>query len=237
MNGMRISGTLPKLPEAKVNCPTCPQTYLPCAMDGHFCMTSPNYPREYDSHQSCKIEIRSNGTITALNFSTQAGDKLSIGNLIYSGTVGPVGVPVQTGTTVHWQSGTDLWKGNGWRLCWSNSSEPAMTQSLRVLSLGRNYINGHTQPLGHGTALETLLIFSNYLDCQSIELESATNLGQGVFQDPTGTIVEQASKVLQGATGSNPFASYIPKTFENTVLAFAGNIEEPPHPTLAAWAF
>ena len=80
------------------------------------------------------------------------------------------------------------------------------------------------------------MVFSNYLDCQSIELESATNLGQGVFRDPTTTIVEQAGKVLQGERGGKAFASYIPKTFENTVLAFAGNIEAP-HSTLTAWAF
>ena len=213
--------------EARGNCPTCPKTYLPCAMDSHFCMTSPKYPAEYSSHQRCTIDIRSNGTITALNFSTEAGyDTLAIGESVYSGTVGPVGVPVHKGDVVHWES--DIEKDSkGWRLCWSSSSsEPTMAQSLEVLSLARNSITGNTDNLEQQSALKTLLISSNYLSCESAKLENTINLGQGVFQDPTSSALEQAGKVLQGETGTNPFTS-VPKTFENTVLAYAGNTKVP----------
>jgi hypothetical protein len=48
-------------------------------MDGPFCMTSPNYPEEYNNNQGCTIEIGSNGTITAPDFSTEEGfDTLSM---------------------------------------------------------------------------------------------------------------------------------------------------------------
>ena len=195
-------------------------------MDGHFCMTSPNYPEVYGISQKCTIEIRSNGTITALNFSINRGDMLSIGESVFWGTVGPVGVPVQTGSTIDWQSYSSG-KDKGWRLCWSSSSsEPTMTQSLEVLSLARNSITGNTDNLEQQSALKTLLISSNYLSCQSAKLENTINLGQGVFQDPTSSALEQAGKVLQGETGTNPFTS-VPKTFKNTVLAYAGNTKVP----------
>lgn len=212
--------------EARENCPTCPNTELPCAMDGHSCMTSPNYPAGYDTRQTCSIDILSNGTITALNFSTNPGDWLSIGESGYSGTVGPVGMPVQTGSTIGWQS-LSVGKDKGWRLCWSSSSsEPTMTQSLEVLSLARNSITGNTDNLEQQSALKTLLISSNYLSCQSAKLENTIDLGQGVFQDPTSSALEQAGKVILHETEINPFTS-VPKTFKNTVLAYAGNTKVP----------
>jgi len=198
-------------------------------MDGHFCMTSPNYPGIYKSDQGCTIEIGSNGTITALNFSTETGfDILTVGEDKYSGNAGPVGVPVHKGTAVHWQSDFDS-NNAGWRLCWFNSSsEPLMTQSLKVLSLARNYIIGNTDHLDQESALETLLVFSNFLSCEVAEIEHAAHLGQGTFQDPASSTLEQAGKVLQGETGSNPFASTLDISFPNIVLAFAGNTQEPP---------
>ena len=198
-------------------------------MDGHFCMTSPNYPAECDNNQGCIIDIRSNGTITATNFSTEAGyDTLSIGDFVYSGTIGPDGVPVRGGTTVRWKSGSSI-TSKGWRLCWaSSSSEPVMAQSLEVLSLARNYITGKTDNLEHESALKTLLLSSNRLSCQPAELENATNLGQGNFKEPSSSALEEAGKVLEGVTGTASAVSAA-KTFQNTVLIFAGNTEEPPH--------
>ena len=190
-------------------------------------MTSPNYPEVYGISQKCTIEIRSNGTITALNFSTAVWPApLTIGESVYSGTVGPVGVPVQTGSTIGWES--NVWREYpGWRLCWSSSSsEPTMAQSLEVLSLARNSITGNTDNLEQQSALKTLLISSNYLSCPSAKLENAINLGQGRFQDPTSSALEQAGKVLEGEIGPNPFTS-VPKTFKNTVLAYAGNTKVP----------
>ena len=198
-------------------------------MDGRFCMTSPHYPAEYDNNQACTIDIGSNGTITALNFSSEvAFDTLTIGESVYSGTVGPVNVPVRSGTTVRWESDSAT-TSKGWRLCWaSSSSEPLMTQSLEVLSLARNYITGKTDNLEHASGLKTLLLSSNHLSCQSAELESATTLGQGNFGEPSTSTLEEAGKVLGGVTGT---ASAAPaaKTFKNTVLVFAGNTEESPH--------
>ena len=192
-------------------------------------MTSPNYPSQYNSSQSCIIDIRSNGTITALDFSTEAPyDNLRIGEFEFSGTVGPAEVPVSANTTVHWHSGFAN-HSRGWRLCWSGSSEPIMAQSLEVLSLARNYLTGNTDHLGQQSALKTLLLSSNYLSCQSAELEDATNLGQGHFADPTNSTLELAGKVLQGVTGGELHGSTPIKAFENTVLVFAGNTEAP-HP-------
>ena len=193
-------------------------------MDGPFCMTSPNYPEEYKINQGCTIEFGSNGTITASNFSTQAEfDTLSIGEHEYSGNVGPVGVPVHKGDVVRWQSD---YAGKGWRLCWTNSSSAPLSQSLKVLSLARNYITGNTDHLDQQSALETLLISSNFLSCEVAEIEHAARLGQGTFQDPTSSTLEQAGKVLQGVTGTNPFASTVNIFFKNAVLAFAGNVQE-----------
>ena len=213
--------------EARDNCPTCPRTYLPCAMDGHFCMTSPEYPAEYGISQKCTIDIRSNGTLTALNFSTEENyDTLSIGEHAYSGNAGPVGVPVHKGTVVRWQSDYDK-NSIGWRLCWSSSSsEPTMAQSLEVLSLARNSITGNTDNLEQQSALKTLLISSNYLSCQSAKLENTSNLGQGVFHEPTSSALEVVGKSLQAETGTNPYTS-VPKTFKHTVLAYAGNNKVP----------
>ena len=198
-------------------------------MDGRFCMTSPNYPAECDNNQGCIIDIRSNGTVTATNFSTQAFyDTLTIGESVYSGTIGPVSVPVRSGTTVHWRSDSSN-TSKGWRLCWASSSfEPVMTQSLEVLSLARNYITGKTDNLEHASGLKTLLLSSNRLSCDSAELENATNLGQGSFVEPSSSTLEEAGKVLEGVTGTASAVSAA-KTFQNTVLVFAGNTEEPPH--------
>jgi hypothetical protein len=201
-------------------------------MDGSFCVTSPKYPAEYSILQSCTIDIRSNGTITATNFSTQAFyDTLTISDFVYSGTIGPVGVPVRSGTNVRWKSNGSI-VSKGWRLCWaSSSSEPVMAQSLEVLSLARNYITGKTDNLEHESALQTLLLSSNRLSCQSAELENATNLGQGDFVEPSSSTLEDAGKVLEGVTGTASAVSAA-KTFQNTVLIFAGNTEESPnHPS------
>ena len=52
-NGMKLSGTIPKLPVAAKNCPACTTTGLPCEMDGPFCAISPRYPDNYDNSQQC----------------------------------------------------------------------------------------------------------------------------------------------------------------------------------------
>ena len=203
-------------------------------MDGPFCAISPRYPDNYDTDQQCTITIRSNGTVTATNFSTEAGyDKLSIGGVKYSGDAGPVNVLVRAGTIVNWESD---YSGNdkGWRLCWSSSSpEVSLTKSLTVLSLARNYITGNTEHLESGTSLQTLLVSSNYLSCQSVQLEAATELGRGLFVDPTTDALQRVGEVLKGYTGglANPYTSVsnATTTLENTVLVFAGNTEVPPH--------
>ena len=101
-----------------------------------------------------------------------------------------------------------------------------MAQSLEVLSLARNYITGKTDNLEHESALKTLLLSSNRLSCQSAELENATNLGQGGFEEPSSSTLEEAGKVILHETEINPFTS-VPKTFKNTVLAYAGNTKVP----------
>ena len=100
--------------------------------------------------------------------------------------------------------------------------------SLEVLSLARNYITGKTDNLEQESALKTLLLSSNRLSCQSTDLENATNLGQGNFKEPTSSTLEEAGKVLEGVTGTASAVSAA-KTFQNTVLVFAGNTEESPH--------
>ena len=139
-------------------------------------------------------------------------------------------MPVQAGSTVTWESDAngqeeDNWRhGEGWRLCWeSSSSEPALTKSLQVLSLARNYIVGKTDYLEQESSLQTLLLSANYLSCHCVELANATNLGKGIFEEPSSGTLQQAGKVLKGVTTSNPFEFMPVITLPNIVLVFAGN--------------
>ena len=195
-------------------------------MDGHTCITRPNYPNPYENNQECKIEIHSTGTLTSTNFSSEGGfDVLSIGGVDYSGEVGPVNVSVQAGTSVTWKSDYAM-NRDGWQVCWSSGSGAPLTKSLKVLSLARNYITGDTNHLEQQPSLQTLLIFSNYLTCQSAELTDSKRLGQSDFVDPTSSTLQEAGMVLQGISMTNPFQSVPNNVFPNTVLAFAGNVQE-----------
>ena len=70
--------------------------------------------------------MNSDGFLTAQSFDTEINyDKLCVGGLNYSGSVGPVGVTVQTGSTISWESDRSLTR-TGWLICWSGSS-PAPT--------------------------------------------------------------------------------------------------------------
>ena len=97
----------------------------PCNLVGD-CASSPNYPSAYSNKQHCTVGVNSDGFLTAQTFDTELNyDKLSVGGVNYSGSVGPMGVIVQARSTISWESDRSL-TGTGWLICWSGSS-PAPT--------------------------------------------------------------------------------------------------------------
>ena len=75
--------------------------------------------------------------------------------------------------------------------------------------------------LSRATKLQSLLLFS----CEVGGLDEATGLGQGEFQDPTTEALQSAGRNVYQQSGINAFASVSNRSFANTALSFAGNMQ------------
>ena len=75
-----------------------------------------------------------------------------------------------------------------------------------------------------------LVSLQNYFSCEVAGLDEATGLGQGVFQDPTTEALQSAGRQIQiYGIGINPFASLENRSYSNTALSFAGNVQASSH--------
>ena len=82
-----------------------------------MCVTSPNYPSNYNNNEACSIRANFAAALEVTAFSTESGyDELTIGSSTYGGISGPAGVIVDTNTPISWSSdGSDT--RSGWRIC------------------------------------------------------------------------------------------------------------------------
>ena len=70
------------------------------------CVSSPNYPLDYDDYGTCTITPQVSGVLSVTNFSTEAGyDQLMIDGVVYDGTAGPEDVSVSPNTNMSWHAG------------------------------------------------------------------------------------------------------------------------------------
>lgn len=60
---------------------------------------------------------------------------------------------------------------------------PAVHRALSVLSLSRNYLDGTTDTLTGTNGLQTLILSSNYLSCDAVDLSAWLNLYAGTWND------------------------------------------------------
>eukprot|EP00658_Telonema_sp_P-2_P042027 TRINITY_DN3011_c0_g1_i14.p1 TRINITY_DN3011_c0_g1~~TRINITY_DN3011_c0_g1_i14.p1 ORF type:complete len:1238 (+),score=210.98 TRINITY_DN3011_c0_g1_i14:106-3819(+) len=118
--------------------------------------------------------------------------------------------------------------GNGLSL--SGTLPTFVSRHLQILALARNYLVGDLDSLQSSHGLRTLVLASNRFSCPAPTLDGATRLGIGVFRNP------QTDARIHALTTSNqaiPAWLRLPigskkalnttRTYENTVLVFAGN--------------
>jgi len=98
----------------------------PCHMDEQHCITSPNYPKNYDNNQKCEIAVNVSAAVPldVKEFATEAGyDEMVIGCQRFSGAVGPQGVTPTGDITwasddqVHIYGDIDGNTKAGWKIC------------------------------------------------------------------------------------------------------------------------
>ena len=85
--------------------------------DGGACVT--DGVGYYTNSEQCTIRVTSTTTLSVLSFSTESFfDRLTVGGVDYSGTVGPNGVAVTTGDLTHsaWRVATQGDAGRSWGL-------------------------------------------------------------------------------------------------------------------------
>jgi hypothetical protein len=102
------------------------------ASDGS-CFRSPNYPSNYNNNQQCSITVAAPVTLSVTTFSTEGGnDLLTVNGQEYSGTSGPDGVEVTTGTTITFTSDRSGRRA-GFEICGALPSlSPRHTRALRA---------------------------------------------------------------------------------------------------------
>ena len=65
----------------------------------------------------------------------------------------------------------------------------------------------------------------NRFECNIVGLEPAVKLGLGDFEDPTVEALRSAGREVYTKTGNAGFSHVSNRSFPNTALSFAGNIE------------
>ena len=88
----------------------------PCVVSGN-CISSPNYPSNYNSNEACSISPTRSGQLSVSGFSTEQGyDKLTVAGTQYQGTSGPTGVYVSSSMSITWSSDNSQ-ESTGWNIC------------------------------------------------------------------------------------------------------------------------
>jgi len=79
------------------------------------CISSPNYPENYDASDSCVIELASPSSLEVKDFTTEVfWDTLVVNGKNYSGSSGPVGV--EADGQIYWSS-DGAGEEKGWSIC------------------------------------------------------------------------------------------------------------------------
>jgi len=105
--------------------------------------------------------------------------------------------------------------------------------SLKHLALARNYFVGDTNGLAGVSDLRTLVLSSNYFECNAVDLNSAVGLGRGSFLEPGTHALKAAGKALaQFFPYIDPFGGLEDESYANIVSAFGGNIQLTVNPSM-----
>lgn len=87
-------------------------------------------PLMYSNNAQCTFTVLESTYLSVVSFSTEPGtDYLTVGRTQYSGTTGPTGVSVTTGSTITWYSDGSI-ANSGFTICGGGS--PAPTQPFSV---------------------------------------------------------------------------------------------------------
>ena len=90
-----------------------------CQIVDTFCVTSPNYPNTYSASKTCKIQVKTTGSLIVVDFETRQKDLLTVGPVDYSGTEGPSNVVVKIGDSIDWTPNifTSTGERKGFKFC------------------------------------------------------------------------------------------------------------------------
>jgi len=104
------------------------ESVYPCTADEEDCVSSPNYPADYPTDQTCTISYKI-GEIVVIDFDTeQSYDWMMVNGKKYSGTSGPVGVePVEN---IVWSSDYGQ-AAKGWKICPKASSRRRRADDIK----------------------------------------------------------------------------------------------------------
>ena len=111
---------------------------------------------------------------------------------------------------------------------------------LLQLSLSRNYITGDVKQAP--PSLRAVIVSSNYLTCNMLDMTACVNLSVGTFQgllqtnlpklnlsivlcpEPVSAAMAIVGKVLQEHTYTNPYNHMKQTEFDNMALIWSGNV-------------
>ena len=155
---------------------------------GAPCVTSPNFPNDYNNLDKCVIRISKQGYISTTAMQTEpkggsSGDTLTVNWNIYSGVEGPEHEFVEAGSEAVWK--TDRTRlDSGWRLCWAAELPMPVEPQLQTFGIARNYLTGPLNQLRPETNLKTIIVSSNYFSCPVVHLAGDDNPGTGKAREP-----------------------------------------------------
>merc|ERR1719316_2545434 len=149
-----------------------------CAYDGG-CVTSPNYPEQYDHSKQCSFTIKAPMMVTAEAFDASADDDypeyLTLGDVRYSQTTGPSNVFVAAGATMEWAPNSSprrrysSYSPSGWKICAGES--PSCEQSDAPTAPFKGTVGAATYPVAGGATVG--------LECESPYVKSGDFMCEG----------------------------------------------------------
>merc|ERR1719316_254748 len=149
-----------------------------CAYDGG-CVTSQNYPEQYDHSKQCSFTIKGPAMVTAEAFDASAEssypDYLTLGDVRYSQTTGPSNVFVAAGATMEWAPNSSprrRWSSyspSGWKICAGES--PSCEQSDAPTAPFKGTVGAATYPVAGGATVG--------LECESPYVKSGDFMCEG----------------------------------------------------------
>ena len=80
------------------------------------CVSSPNFPQKYGTHEFCVLHVNESGILHIESFDTESTDYLTVGDFKFSGNIGNGTFLVNPDTTIEWTSDYGP-SGKGWLAC------------------------------------------------------------------------------------------------------------------------